>query len=368
MFQELPLLDMLYKKFNEVHLEDVAVISCQHILQSNYITLEYLFRLGLKPEHTFILGKSYSTSKEVVRILKERCVFVHRHSSSFNSHESWDNQFAIYAANFLKDIIPQINNLSQIKKIIVIDDGGFIIEQINHLTFSQDLQCIEWTSSGYRRLLNSKLNYSVINVARSKTKLNIESPVIGAGIVQKIAELYPNIINSSKKALVIGAGPIGQSVDRSLKEINKNVDTLDIDTPLPWPEICDFDLVVGCTGEKILSENDINNLHKTLLVSASSSDREFPAVTIRGYFSQSDDPHKDYEYKEIMLANSGFPINFDGHAQFLSLEKIQITLGLIFTSTCLASSERFGKGFNDFPVDVGDEISSEYLRFSRQDN
>ena len=142
MFQKLPLLDQLYKKFDNVDLRNSAIISCQHILQSNYITLEYLFKLGLKPEHTFILGKSYSTNREVAKFLQDRGVYIHSNSSSFNSHESWDAQFKNYVSEFIKDVMLKINDLSGIKEIIIVDDGGFVIEQINQLKFSQKVQCV----------------------------------------------------------------------------------------------------------------------------------------------------------------------------------------------------------------------------------
>jgi S-adenosylhomocysteine hydrolase len=322
----------------------------------------------LKPENTFILGKSYSTNREVAKFLQDRGVYIHPHSSSFNSHESWDAQFKNYVSEFIKDVLSKINDVSSIRQIIIVDDGGFIIEQINQLKFSQKIQCVEWTSSGYRKLLNLKLHYPVLNIARSKTKLDIESPIIGSGVVQKVTEQYPDIIHSSKKALIIGAGPIGLAVKKSLEKTGKNVDVIDVDTPISELNMNLFDVVIGCTGESVLGENNVKKLGKVLLVSASSSDKEFSAMTIREHFPRNTDPHKDYLQGEVTLSNSGFPINFDGRIQFLPLEKIQITLGLIFSGICLTSSREFSNGLNDFPTDIGNEITDDYLVLSRQNN
>ena len=46
---KLPLLDFMSKYFKNVRLDDVTLIACQHILETNYTMFEYLFEKVLKP-------------------------------------------------------------------------------------------------------------------------------------------------------------------------------------------------------------------------------------------------------------------------------------------------------------------------------
>lgn len=361
MFQELPLLNFLSSKFQNVNLDNVALVSCQHILQSNYITLEYLFRLGLKPENTFVLGKAYSSNKRVAEQLTSLGVFVHENSFSFDSHESYDLQFERYTKNFITEIAPSIRENSDIQTVIVVDDGGQLISQMDNLIFQKQIVALEWTSAGYRKLLGTDLKIPVLNMARSDTKLRVESPIIGQGIVDKIQTEYPQIFSSKYNAAVIGAGPIGQAVKVSLENLRKQVFVADLDIPLN--DIKEkYDLIVGCTGENVMGEADFHKLQNVLLVSASSSDREFSAVEIRKEFPQNHDSHKEYKTDNVTLANSGFPINFDGDIQFVPLKKIQITLGLVFASVCLCASDSLSNGLNNFPSELDKELTDFFLR------
>ncbi len=361
MFQELELLEYLQLKFKNIDLSNVVLVSLQHILQSNYITLEYFFRLGLKPENTFLLGKAYSSNKEVAEHLSSLGVNVHQDSFSFDSHESYDLQLERYVKNFIFDITPLIRETAHIEKIVVVDDGGYLISQITDATFHRKVVALEWTSSGYRKLLGNDLKIPVLNMARSDTKLKIESPIIGLGVVEKIKEQYPNIFSSNKIAVVMGAGHIGQAVKKSLNDLQKKVVMVDVDTLID--EIKDsFDLIIGCTGEKLFGESDLEKMKDVVLVSASSSDREFSAVEIRKKFPQNNNPHKEYVSGNLKISNSGFPINFDGmQVNIMPLEKIQITLGMVFASVCLCASRPLENGLNNFPGELDKEITNFFL-------
>ncbi len=363
MFQELKLLDYLYSTFQNVNLSKVALVSCQHLLQSNYITLEYLFRLGLEPQNTFLLGKAYSSNRSVASQLSSRGAHVRKESFFFDSHEGYDVQLERYIRQFIFETASILEERSDIERVIVVDDGGQLISQIDQLTFRQQATALEWTTSGYRKLLGRDIKIPVLNMARSETKLNIESPIIGRGVVEKIQDQYPKLFSSKDNAVVIGAGPIGRAVAKSLEDLRKNVIIIDLDTRLA--EISSqYDLIVGCTGESIFEKNDLSRLQDVVLVSASSSDREFSAVEMRRKFPQNHNSHKEYVLGNITLANSGFPINFDGNIQFLPLEKIQITLGMVLAGVCLCASHSYPNGLNNFPNDVDEEITDFFLRLS----
>lgn len=363
MFQKISLLETLSEKFLYLNLSNVALISCQHLLQSNSITLEYLFKLGLKPSNVFLLGKTYSSNTEVANHLKSLGVFVHDDSFSFNSHKSWDDQFIDYISNFVRDVSKKIEkSAAGFEKIIIVDDGGALLTYIN-INKPFDLSKttgIEWTSSGYRKLLTISLNFPVINVARSKAKLDLESVIIAEGVLQKITEQYPQTLKSSRKALVLGAGPLGMEIKNSLEALNKRVDIFDVEKK--DISFIAYDLIIGCTGTNSIDFNILNGLQNTILVSASSSDREFPSLEIRKCFELNNNVHRDYKnINNVILNNSGFPTNFDGAIQFLKLEDIQVTLALIFTSVVISAEKDFENGIQEFSSDLDTYIRDKYL-------
>ncbi len=358
--RRLPLLDLLREEFRGVRLDDVAIVSCQHILDSNFITLRYLFELGLRPERTFILGKAYSTNADVAAAMADSGINVHAHSFSFDSHEAWDDQFRRYVAEFNGDALRSLEALRGVHKIILVDDGGFVIEHAHSSFGGATVTAVEWTSSGYRKLLAADVPVPIVNMARSKSKLAIESPFIAEGVAKKIEDEYSVVLESDRPALIVGAGSIGSSVRACLETRGKRCVVIDLGDPRPDME--EFDLVVGCTGACSLDAGELSMLRGAVLVSASSSDREFDAVRVRKNSERTDDTHRSYSTDSYVLANAGFPINFDGAPQFIPYEEIQITLGLVFASVCLCASADLTPGLNEFPPALDDSVAERFTR------
>lgn len=360
MFQELPLLNELREKFKHVDLSRVAMVTCQHTLQSIYINFQYLFDLGLKPENVFMVSKVYSYNKQVADALAAQGVHIHETSDQFNSHEPYDVQFTANTGRFVEESLEKIATLD-IDKILIVDDGGYLLAKANTLSASKPMVGMEWTTAGYRKVLSSHLSLPVLNMARSDSKLRIESPIIAWGILTKTEEQYGHYFGSNKKALVIGAGPIGLAVKQQLEEKGKAVTIIDAHTPLP-STFDEHDLVIGCSGHNTIPEAGIEARGDVVLVSGSSSDREFPSAYIRRQSPLSHDSHQEFRYGGITLPNAGFPINFDGAVNFIPLEWIQITLGLAFASICTIASTPLKNGLNLFPIELDKEITNSYLR------
>lgn len=366
MFEKLPLLDYVQNKFRNVDLSNVAMITCQHTLQSIYINFQYLFELGLKPENVFMVSKVYSYNKTVSDALAEQGIHMHKSSSEFNSHEGYDTQFARKTKACVEDALREIKELD-VNKILVVDDGGYLLAAINDLETPYETVGMEWTTAGYRKVLSSKLALPVLNMARSNSKLRIESPMIAWGVIKKIEEQYRHYFGSNKKALIVGAGPIGIATRNVLKEKGKEVDVIDATTFLP-KSFATYDLIVGCTGHNTVPEERLlNEQNEIVLVSASSSDREFPSLLIRKNASLTSDSHKEFTYNGFILPNAGFPINFDGDVQFLPLEWIQLTMALAFSSICIIASTPLRKGLNLFPIDLDNEITDTYLKITENE-
>lgn len=349
---KLPLLDYTSTLFKEINFENVLVIAVQHILETNLAMFEYLFNMGLKPENTFLIGKCYSTNKEVMEKFRKKGVYVHNGSVKFDSHLSFDSVFESEVRNFLKLIQNKVD-FQNYKKVLLIDDGGYLVNIGNSLIENTaNVVAIEQTSSGYNKLRKINLKFPVINVARSNAKLDYESPFIAELVANKLSDKIKFHKLKPKNVLIVGAGPIGKNLIKILKE---KLDTHIYDLHQHISDfgktkleniISAFDLIIGASGNEIIGDKSYGKFKKdVILASASSSDREFSAVSLRKQAPKITDCHKDIFVNNIWLFNCGFPLNFDGNKNSVSPEKIQITRALMLSAICLAMVNKYQKNF-----------------------
>jgi len=349
---KLPLLDYTSALFKNTNFENVLLIAVQHILDSNYSMFEYLFDLGLNPQNTFLLGKCYSTNKETMEKFRKKGVYVSDGSLAFDSHLSFDSQFELIVKDFLNFIQERVN-FNDYEKVLLVDDGGSLVYVGNSFFKNlSNIMAIEQTSSGYNKLKNEKLNFPVINVARSNAKLIYESPFIADLIVKKINSKLKELQLNPKSCLIIGAGSVGKELFNLLKnkfethiyDVQQHIS--DFGKTELANIISDFDLIIGATGEEITNGKIYSKLKKgAILVSASSSDREFNAVNLRKSTPIIKDCHKDIFVNNIWLLNCGFPLNFYGNKNSASPEKIQLTRALMLSAVCLAMEKEYQKDF-----------------------
>jgi hypothetical protein len=349
---KLPLLDYTSALFKNTDFDNVLLIAVQHILDSNYSMFEYLFDMGLKPQNTFLLGKCYSTNKETIAKFRKKGVSVSEGSLKFDSHLPYDSQFELIVKDFLKHIQEKVN-FNDYEKILLVDDGGYLVNFGNSFFKSfTNIVAIEQTSSGYNKLKNERIHFPVINVARSNAKLVYESPFIADLIVKKLSSKLKELQLNPKSCLIIGAGSIGKELFNLLKnkfethiyDVQQHIS--DFGKTELANIISDFDLVIGASGEEITKDKIYSKLKKgAILVSASSSDREFNAVNLRKFAPKIKDCHKEIFVNDIWLLNCGFPLNFDGNKNSASPEKIQLTRALMFSAMCLAMEKEYQKDF-----------------------
>ncbi|MDD2656463.1 MAG: NAD(P)-dependent oxidoreductase [Patescibacteria group bacterium] len=349
---KLPLIDYTSDLFKKTDFENVLIIAVQHILDSTYSMFESLFDMGIKPQNTFLLGKCYSTNKEIMKKFNKKGVNVSEGSAKFDSHITFDKQFELEIKKFLKSIQKKIN-FKDYKKILLVDDGGHLID-IGNYFFKKlsNIVAVEQTSSGYNKLKEKKLSFPIINVARSNAKLVYETPFIAESIVDKLFFKLKKLKLKPKTCLIIGAGAVGQGIFNLLKnkfqthiyDIKHHIS--DFGKIELSDIISDFELIIGASGNKITNNNFYKKIKKgTILVSTSSSDREFSAITLRKKITQTNDCHKDIFVNNIWLLNCGFPLNFDGKKNSAPPEKIQLTLSLMLSAICLATRKKYQKDF-----------------------
>jgi hypothetical protein len=163
---EMPLVDNVISLNSHKSLENTLVIGSQHILETTHEMFRKLRVLGLRPDNIFLIGKCYSTSLSVWKEMKEDNIQVSPLSFYFDPLKEFDVQFQGVMEQFLDDILTRVD-LKKFDKVILLDDGGFLINlsRIKLKTFSH-LVGIEHTSSGFERIKNQELNFPVINVAK----------------------------------------------------------------------------------------------------------------------------------------------------------------------------------------------------------
>lgn len=370
--RNLPLLKKEKRFFAKLNLSKILLISVQHLCSTTYSLFNALFDLQLHPQNLFVLGKCYSTDPKVYSRLQTDLVNVSSSSLHFKSHIPYDLDFEKSCDELLQQVISS-RNLDDFEKIIILDDGGHLIERA-HLMMPNHLNIIgiEQTSSGYNRLKNEAIFFPIINLARSWLKLNYESPIIVKLAQRKLLSKLLLIANHSKKILLIGYGALGEQTYQSLRN-NFEVTSFDLDQEKSMIKIADFknrlnefDVIIGCTGTTSLKLEDFKFLKKpVVLASISSSDREFEAVEFRKLQNQFRNCHTDITNEEITLLNSGFPITFDDDYDGIDTDDFQLTRALIFTSICQAFLTKSQlKGF----VEIQNEHQNRILKNFEENN
>jgi hypothetical protein len=347
------LLERVFELFAGVCLNDVLVIACQHLLNDQKKAFELLLKAGLKAENCIIIGKGYSTNKEVLEALRLKGCILAPFSAEFDPLKNFDDWFQEKISNFLKEELSSCN-LDKYHKVIILDDGGFVHQAMDKIYGSSpNLVGIEQTSSGYHRIRQAKIQFRSIPIARTFHKLTLESPFITENGYGRIARHLQKRGKSRPNILVIGLGAIGRQIAGQLfllhghngKATDIREDAWDIMengvTQLllnqkrvislkdALKKISEFDVIVAATGSTVLSSVDIDKLHPEVsLISLSSSDREFPATLFRQTQTKI---HDDCWLRNKCLVNSGFPITFDGTAQVMPPKQIEMTLAMMFS-------------------------------------
>src|SRR5579872_233920 len=315
-------------------LERIAIIGAQHIMESTLCLFRNLKMNGLLASNTFLIGKCYSTSKSVFDDFLNEGFNVSPSSFYFDSHLSYDSVYRNNIAEFVKDAIGKID-FTNIDKLIIIDDGGYLIRHVNALEISVPVVSIEQTSSGVNYLQDAHLNIPVLNVARSQAKLELETPFIVESCMNRLLQYISHEDFKNRNALILGAGAVGSALSVALKDVC-SVEIFDprfSDGSHLIPALKQTDLVIGCSGSSALHYDQYKYLKDgAMLASFSSSDREFEAYKFRKLFPRTNNCLSSFHNNRLLLIQSGFPINFWGSRNNMSLDKIQITLSLLLTA------------------------------------
>lgn len=364
--QDLPLLQFTSSLFSHNFSKNTYLIGVQHLAFTTLEMIKVLIKKGLSGSNIFLLGKCYSANPLVVKELKKMGVHVSDYSFAFDSHVPYDRMFKENIEKFLREtlmVLPRDAN----SNIMLLDDGAALLRLSQDIfPKNSNIIGIEQTSSGFHLAQKISSNLPIINVARSQVKLNQETKFIARMVARKVLEYTQTVQSNISNVLIIGSGYIGRAVTNLLKK-KYSVEIYDSRKSLKAVEEEELsillkraDVIIGCTGFNSLLPSDHKYLKKNaILISASSSDREFNAVEFRKQISSYYDCHKSIKINGVLLVNSGFPINFDEN--YLDSYEFQLTRSLILAAIFQAVSF-VGKKKNGFiPLWHQKEIKKKYF-------
>ena len=361
------LLEEISKHFDSKrsNFESVYILACQHILEPQAKMFELLVDFGIPKTNIHIFGKIYSTSKEVLGELSEAGFNVSQ--PDFDQSISFDIEHAENCTKQLELFLSQIKTPS---KAIILDDGGELLRIVNDRfdSTSKDISIvgIEQTSSGFRKLEKSQLQFPIFNVARASVKLIKESPLIADLGCNRMIDAFKQYSIVEPRILVVGLGPMGSNTLSIFKEkgyfaLGYDIAHHDKSELVNLIRDNNINVVVGVTGSNILNEEQLQQIkdlldYKLYLISMSSADREFPTIYIRKNGIRSSEIHGDVIWDNLVLVNNGFPITFKGNRYESTPKEIECTIGLLYGSTleALTNNEIRQLGFIDVPNTVTD--------------
>ncbi len=356
-----PKLNKINNIFNNnikgVDFSKTLIIACQHILSPQKQMFSRLIKIGFLPKNIFLLGKIYSTNFKVLEQLQEMGISAIQ--PKIKKGVSFDIQHYENCKNIIKKAKIQRKN---IENIIILDDGGSLLDLFRneYKKINKNIFGVEQTSSGFRKLENKKTNFPIYNVARSKIKLELETPYIVDLGIKRIKEVFNTYKIKKPRILIVGLGPIGLELKKKLEQKyfvigydkiygKKNISQLVTDNKI--------DIIIGTTGTQILTHKEIISLNKKVdkklfCISMSSSDREFELWKLRDLFKATNNTHEDVIFDKITVINNGFPITFKGKYFESTPKQMERTICLLFSGVILSLLEKRNNGFVDFPENI----------------
>lgn len=392
--EELPLLNRFSVQFSNRNIfSNTEAVFIQHHLGPLIPKVEAMVVCGLERNSSWFVDIPYSTNAKVRSALLDLNYPKNQMTGYFNDPiEDYDESMSSRVAFLML----KLSKRDISKNLLVIDDGAYfarflrkIMLHAPELRKSYTNACIvEQTTRGQRFLdkygaeLVDFFDLRIVSIARCNTKINFESPFIGAAVARAIINsLNGRSLNDFKQIAVIGYGAVGEATvaQMVLKAPGAKIDIVETDkdkiikinqlgnqfrgiNELDNKKL--YELVIGCTGYDSFRLGQRNLLADgALLVSGSSAAIEFN----RAGFVELADRYPDDDLlildrentrkagihatitilqegrKSFSFLNAGFPANFDGRMECLPARIIQATHTLLFAAA-IQSLQQVGKG------------------------
>jgi S-adenosylhomocysteine hydrolase len=266
----------------------------------------------------------------------------------------------------IPELLKAICDKNRDKKIILIEIGGYSATLLDKL--SNVVLVVEDTMRGHKNFEENvgHVICPVISIARTKVK-NVENIKVGEVFAKSSLLLCKSFNIRKPQILLLSYGNIGKHVASELHKKKVPFMVYDSDEAKRESALHDgytvmdkaralsqADVVIGCTGNKSLSLEDISHLKDNcLLISGSSKQVEFPYRELSSYIVSSnvDLPIEkiDYRGKILYIAYKGQPINF---YYDLSLGKVfAVPMSALVQSVVYGLSGKSGRGLHNLPMD-----------------
>jgi len=330
---------------------DYYLVCCQHFLEPILKMMEALVAFGFDPKKIIMLGKTYSTNEGIRQEIANLGITALQPAFS---GIAFDDEHKNNCRQLLKLVPGDATS-------IVLDDGGELIKAFME-SDKKVFFAVEQTSSGFRKLEHETIPFPTVNVARSATKLLLESPLVARMCLERIQDYLKDKNIANPSMLVVGLGPIGENILEVFQQYGFTM--RGFDTKHGHEDLLGVikemrpDVVIGATGSHILEKDEVEELisEKSIhFISVSSSDREFPVVPFRS----PNNIHDDVAYKNIVFVNNGFPITFKGNRTELAPIEIEKTMCLLGGAVAYGVIKPYQEnGIIRVPADLEDLINS----------
>jgi S-adenosylhomocysteine hydrolase len=358
-----------YFWYRKLNLEQISIVASQHLLWSQLEMFKRFLQYWIKPEDIHIIWKNYSTNNDVFFALKNMWFDVDKSSNIFNYKKDFDSDFD----GNIDRMIGNIENKPQIinKKFIFLDDGGHLIKRTHEAWWQKKYDIIGWieqTSSWIGQIKDLELQYPFLNIARSHFKLLLETPHIGNHFVDRLISKIEEHNIKNPNCLVVWSWPIWRSIVIRIKQLgieaigydNKIIDGVESGLysnqfkqssknifEFFWDTIKKYNVIIWATWSNIMKFENLENLWEhTLLVSVSSSDREFPSKEIRIASWQEKTIHEDRIYDNVILVNSWFPLTFKWNYDEVPSGIIQLTIASLYWAVLFHWAKWLNQDYN----------------------
>lgn len=356
-----------------------------HFLRDIIPFVEGMKKLGLDMQYAYFFYKDYPYPQKeaIIKWLLAQGATVQPRS---------------YISQYLKqhNLMPQ----KDIGKIIIIEDGGFIVPEI-HQKYTNLIPCVigavEQTTRGIWNDEKIKdLRFPVISVAKSELKGSFEPPYIGKAVVENIQRMLPDIAFNGKNIAIFGYGTIGKEIAIWFRSIKSIVTVFDPSASnrlsahqngfslasSPGEAARNKNFVIGASGNNSINSSVIAHLaHGTYLISASSELYEIDIDELDRLYSQKallkgskeEIIGTDYTLapnnRVIHVIANGYPINFWGF-ESMPNQASDLIMSLIFLCACeLGSKTSFINGIDSDAVNkiaLDHKLAEKFLEIHQQ--
>jgi D-isomer specific 2-hydroxyacid dehydrogenase, NAD binding domain len=342
---------------------EIKLIAVQHMVRTNLTLFRALFKLGLQPCNTFVIGKGYSTSASCLRALQGAGVQTFQ-----DLQPPPPGRYEEAREAELRAFWRSVDGRKVVKrqeKVILVDVGGRLLSLAEEECVESDkiprVIGVEQTTSGIRRLEARPRSFPIINVAQAAAKGLHESPLVAETILDRMDQRRPGRWPDMRVG-VIGLGEIGRAMIAMLaargldvmgSDIGSRIRASNENPSVPLATLVErSEIIFGCTGCDIFKDGLPGGHQPNLiLVSCSSEDVEFRGILREGSsVFQTEWPAQDVTIAgpsgPVTILVGGYPLNFDTSGISVAEQAIQATTALmlagILTAAFMLSEEHQG--------------------------